>query len=495
MKLNQILNNIDFNCDKDLNDLSSLSIDDLIYDSRISKENTIFVCLTGETVDGHKYAKSAYDKGCRIFIVEHTIEIPNDAYIIIVENSRRVLSHISSNLFGNPSEELKIIGVTGTKGKTTITNFISGVLNNAGVNTGVIGTNGIFYNGKWIKTVNTTPESYELHKRFREMLDAGVRCVAMEVSSIGLMRHRVSDVAFDIGVFTNLSDDHIGPKEHPTFDNYLECKAMLFKLCKHGIVNADDSYVEDVIKDATCDIERYGISENADINAIEESIHYWRESSALGVTFTCKTKEDEFKCNICTPGLFSVYNALAVIAVSRYLDVEKSLMLDALAKTSVRGRVEVIPALPNRTVVIDYAHNALSLESLLTTLKNYDYTRLICLFGSVGGRTQLRRKELGDVAAKECDFCILTSDNPDFEDPMNIIEDIEKSFTISTSKSKYVKIPDREKAIHFAVDNSKDGDIIVFAGKGHEEYQIVNGTNVPFNERQIVINACKLNNK
>lgn len=494
MKLKQILSNIDFNCTKDLDNLADLNIDDLIYDSRKSKENTIFVCLSGETVDGHKYAKSAYDKGCRFFIVEHTIELPEDAYILVVNNSREELSHLSSNFFGNPSEELKIIGVTGTKGKTTITNFISGVLNNACINTGVIGTNGIFFNGQWIKTVNTTPESYELHKYFREMLDAGVKCVAMEVSSIGLMRHRVSNVSFDIGVFTNLSDDHIGPKEHPTFENYLECKAMLFKLCKHGIVNADDPYVEDIIKHSTCDIERYGIYENSDIHAIKDSIHYWRESSALGVTFTCKANQDNFDCNICTPGLFSVYNALAVIAVSRYLDVDKTLMLDALSKTSVRGRVEVIPALPDRTVVIDYAHNALSLESLLTTLKNYDYNRLVCLFGSVGGRTQLRRKELGDVAAKECDFCILTSDNPDFEDPMNIIEDIEKSFTV-TAKSKYVKIADREKAIQFAVDNSKDGDIIVFAGKGHEEYQIVNGMNVPFNERQIVIDACKSNKR
>lgn len=491
MKLNQILNNIEFDCIKDLNDLADLNIEDLIYDSRKSKENTIFVCLTGETVDGHKYAKNAYDKGCRIFIVEHPIEIPEDSYIIIVENSRKVLSQISSNFFGNPSEKLKIIGVTGTKGKTTITNFISGVLNNAGLNTGVIGTNGIFFNGKWIKTVNTTPESYELHKHFRDMLEAGVKCVAMEVSSIGLMRYRVSDVSFDIGVFTNLSDDHIGPKEHPTFENYLECKAMLFKLCKHGIVNADDPYVNDIIKNATCDIEKYGLSENTDIQALEDSIRYWRESSALGVTFTCKTKEDEFESTICTPGLFSVYNALAVIAVSRYLDVEKKLMLDALAKTSVRGRVEVIPALPNRTIVIDYAHNALSLDSLLTTLKNYDYSRLVCLFGSVGGRTQLRRKELGDVASKECDFCIITSDNPDFEDPMNIIEDIEKSFKTSSSRAKYIKIPDREEAIHYAIENSKDGDIIVFAGKGHEEYQIINGENVPFNERQIVIDACK----
>lgn len=489
MNLKEILNNIDFHCNKDLELISHLDIKDLTYDSRKSKENTIFICLSGETLDGHKFAKSAYDNGCRIFVVEHNIELPEDSYIIFVDNSRKILSKMSSNFFGNPSEKLKIIGVTGTKGKTTITNYISGVLNNAGLKTGVIGTNGIFYNGKSIKTLNTTPESYELHKYFREMLNDGIKCVAMEVSSIGLMRYRVNDVAFDIGVYTNLSDDHIGPKEHPTFENYLECKAMLFKLCKHGIVNADDAYVEDIIRDCSCDVERYGLSESTDIRALKDSIKYWRTSSSLGVSFICKTKEDEFECNICTPGLFSVYNALAVIAVSRYLDIEKSVMLEALSKTSVRGRVEVISALPNRTIIIDYAHNALSLQSLLTTLKNYEYSRLVCVFGSVGGRTQLRRKELGDVASKECDFCILTSDNPDFENPLSIIEDIEKSF--ENSNCKYVKIPDRKEAIEYAIDNSKDGDIIVFAGKGHEDYQLIEGKHVPFDERKIVLEYCK----
>ena len=485
MNLKQILNNVDFNSNKDLEDISKLDIKDIIYDSRKSKPDTIFVCLSGETVDGHNYAKSAYDKGCRIFIVEHEIDLPEDSYIISVTNSRRVLSKISSNFFEDPSKELKIIGVTGTKGKTTITNFISGVLNNAGLNTGVIGTNGIFYNGKYIKTLNTTPESYELHKNFREMINAGVKCVAIEVSSIGLMRNRVSDVNFDIGVYTNLSEDHIGEKEHPTFENYLESKAILFKLCKHGIINADDDYAKDIIKGCTCDIEKYGLYNEADIKAVPDSINYWKNSSSLGVSFTCETKEDKFECSICTPGLFSVYNALAVIAVSRYLDIEKSVMLDALSKTSVKGRVEIVPALPNRTIVIDYAHNALSLESLISTLKNYDYKRLVCVFGSVGGRTQLRRKELGDVSSKECDFCVLTSDNPDFEDPMTILNDIEKSFV--NSACKYVKITDRKKAIKFAIENSKEGDMLIFAGKGHEDYQLIKGKQVPFNEKELIM--------
>ena len=323
-------------------------------------------------------------------------------------------------------KELKVIGVTGTKGKTTITNYISEVLNSSGLNTGVIGTNGTFYNGISEKTVNTTPESYELHRIFRTMLDNGVQCVSMEVSSGGVMMNRVEDVDFDIAIFSNLSPDHIGPKEHPTFEHYLECKARLFTLAKHGIINIDDEHAEKIINKATCDVERFSIVKESDVMA--KNIEYSKEIDSLGVSFTCRTKNDEFSCYHVSPGEFSIYNALAVISVCRYLKVDQDIMINSLKKAKVNGRVEVLPVLPYATVIVDYAHNGVSLENILQTLKKYDHNRLICLFGSVGGRTEIRRKELGDVAARECDLCILTSDNPDFEDPMNVIRDIAESF-------------------------------------------------------------------
>lgn len=470
-----------------MDEIKDTEIKDLAYNSSKCEDGYIFIAIKGETVDGHKYASDAYEKGCRVFILQYDIELNDDAIKLIVKDSRSALSKMSSNYFGNPSKELKVIGVTGTKGKTTITNYISEVLNKSGLNTGVIGTNGTFYNGISEKTVNTTPESYELHRIFKTMLDNGVKCVSMEVSSGGIMMERVKDVNFDIAIFSNLSPDHIGPKEHPTFEHYLECKARLFTLANHGIINVDDEYAQDIIKKATCDIETFAINKDADL--VAKNIEYSRAIDSLGVRFKCATKGDKFDAYICSPGTFSIYNALAVISVCRYLNVEQDIMLEALKSANVKGRVEVLPVLEDATIIIDYAHNGVSLENILQTLKKYEHNRLICLFGSVGGRTELRRKELGDVASRECDLCILTSDNPDFEDPMNVIKDIADSF--KDTDCEYIVEPDRKVAIEIAIEIAQKGDMIVFAGKGHEEYQLIKGERIPFSESKIAINAAK----
>lgn len=491
MKLSNIMNEVKFSSVKPWNEIKDTKIKDLAYNSSKCEDGYIFIAIKGETVDGHKYASDAYKRGCRVFILQDDIELNDDAIKLIVKDSRVALSKMSANYFCNPSKELKVIGVTGTKGKTTITNYISEVLNKSGVNTGVIGTNGTFYNGISEKTVNTTPESYELHRIFRTMLDNGVKCVSMEVSSGGIMMERVKDVDFDIAIFSNLSPDHIGPKEHPTFEHYLDCKARLFTLAKHGIINIDDEYSKDIIKKATCDIETFGIEKNADL--VAKSIEYSRAIDSLGVSFKCETKNDNFNAYICSPGTFSIYNALAVISVCRYLNVGQDVMLDALKNAKVKGRVEVLPVLEGSTIIIDYAHNGVSLENILQTLKKYDHNRVICLFGSVGGRTELRRKELGDVAARECDLCILTSDNPDFEDPMNVIKDIAESF--ENTNCEYIVEPDRKIAIEKAIEIAQEGDMIVFAGKGHEEYQLIKGERVPFSETEIAINAAKKRTK
>ncbi|MGL5694828.1 MAG: UDP-N-acetylmuramoyl-L-alanyl-D-glutamate--2,6-diaminopimelate ligase [Peptostreptococcaceae bacterium] len=487
MKLFNVMEDIKFTSDKPWEEIKDIQIKDLAYNSSQCEDGYIFVAIKGETVDGHKYCNDAYNRGCRVFILNDDIELGNDAIKLFVEDSRIALSKASANYFGNPSKELKIIGVTGTKGKTTITNYVSEVLNSSGLNTGVIGTNGTFYNGISEKTVNTTPESYELHRIFRKMLDNGVKCVSMEVSSGGIMMNRVEDVDFDVAIFSNLSPDHIGPKEHPTFEHYLECKARLFKLAKHGIINIDDEHAEEIIKYATCDIERFSMKKISDVMA--RNIEYSKEIDSLGVSFTCNTRDEKFPCYICSPGEFSIYNALAVIAVCRYLGVDKDTMVNSLKHAKVNGRVEVLPVLPYATVIVDYAHNGVSLENILQTLKKYDHNRLICLFGSVGGRTELRRKELGDVASKECDLCILTSDNPDFEDPMNVIKDIAESF--EGSNCEYLVEPDRKVAIEMAIDIAQEGDMIVFAGKGHETYQLIKGERVPFSEKEIAMNAAK----
>lgn len=484
--LAKILEDISFTSNTDFNKLNKINIVDIAYNSLKCKEGYIFVSINGETVDGHRYVFDAYSRGARVFVLQNDIDMPDDAIKVIVKDSRVALSKISANYFGNPSKKLKIIGVTGTKGKTTITNYISEVLNKAGINTGVIGTNGTFYNNIAETTVNTTPESYELHRIFKKMLDSGVKCISMEVSSGGIQRHRVEDVDFDIAIFTNLSPDHIGPKEHPTFENYLECKAKLFTLAKHGIINIDDKYSEDIIKKATCDIETFGIEKEADLMATD--IKYSKDINTLGVNFNCKTKEGRFPYYICSPGIFSIYNALSVISVCKYLGIDREITKNALKDIKVNGRVEVLSVLPYATIIIDYAHNGISLENILKTLKNYDHNRLICLFGAVGGRTKLRRKELGDVASKICDLSILTSDNPDFENPMEIIRDIAKSYN---NKDNYIVEPDRKKAVQLAVRMASEGDVIVLAGKGHETFQLIEGVRVPFSEREIVIEEAK----
>lgn len=482
MILDSILKDITFNCNKPFSEIKNIDITDICYNSSLCNNSSIFIALKGKTVDGHKFAKSAYDKGCRVFILEYPVELPEDCTIILVKDTRKALAKISSNFFSNPSEELIVIGVTGTKGKTTVTNHISAVLNAAGINTGVIGTNGTFYNGIFEKTINTTPESYELQRIFRTMLDNGVKCVAMEVSSGGIMMNRVDCVDFDIALFSNISPDHIGPKEHPTFEDYLNCKTQLFKMSKHGIINADADFAEHIINNATCSTTTFSLHNNSDIKATD--IEYSNSLSELGVNLKYSLKNDNYNCYICSPGEFSIYNALSVIAVCSHLGIDKETVSKALATAKVEGRVQVLPVLPYATVIIDYAHNGVSLENILTTLKKYKPNRLICLFGSVGGRTELRRKELGDVAAKYCDMCILTSDNPDYEDPLKIISDIEKSF-IDFKNPKYLIEPDRELAIRKAIQLAEEGDIILLAGKGHEKYQLINGEQVPFNEASI----------
>lgn len=466
-----------------------VEIERIEYNSRKADAGCLFVCLVGARADGHDYAMHAYRNGCRAFLVSHEISLPDDAITITTDDTRAALSTLSAALYGYPAEKLQLIGVTGTKGKTTTSLLISAILNGAGLPCAYIGGNGVIWNGHRIETVNTTPESRDLHCFFAQMVRDGVKYVAMEVSSQALAHHRVDGLTFDTVVFTNLSPDHIGEGEHPSFEHYAASKARLFSEhgAKYAICNTDDPKWQDILGGCQSKLIRYGLFSDADFTA-DEIVPY-RDRTTLGIRFDAKTPDGGGKITVCSPGTFSVQNALAAIAVASVYGISTAQCARVLAKTPVLGRFEIVEGIPGRTFIIDYAHNGMSLSHALTALREYKPHRLICLFGSVGGRTQERRRELGLAASTLADYCIVTSDNPDYENPLAIIEEILSHMHPNCPRTAF---PDRETSIRHAVRMSEDGDIVLFAGKGHETFQLIEGKKVPFSEREIILNECAI---
>lgn len=456
-------------------------ITSLVYDSRKVESGSLFVCVKGAVVDGHTFAQEVVDKGATVLVVEDEVQVSGEVTIIKVEDTRKALAYLSAAYFDYPADTLKVIGITGTKGKTTTTYMVKSILENAGYKVGLIGTIEAIIGDTVIPAANTTPESYKVQEYFRQMLDAGCEYAVMEVSSQGLMMHRVAGFVFDIGIFTNIEPDHIGPNEHASFEEYMECKAMLFKQCRLGIVNGDDAHVEDILKDCTCKVEKYGFAEDADIRAT--NVKLVNKPGYLGVAYDVAGLV-EGPIEIDVPGRFSVYNSLTAIAICHHFAVGIDNMQKALKVAKVKGRIEMIPVSDDFTLMIDYAHNAMSLESLLTTLKEYEPKRLVCLFGCGGNRSKLRRYEMGEVSGKLADLTIITSDNPRFEEPQDIIDDIKTG--IGKTDGAYVEIIDRKEAIKYAIANGQEGDIIVLAGKGHEDYQEIKGKKYPMDERVLI---------
>jgi UDP-N-acetylmuramoyl-L-alanyl-D-glutamate--2,6-diaminopimelate ligase len=493
MLLSKILADIEYKSDTSTALIESIDIDDITYDSRKATFGTMFVCLIGAVSDGHNYAGGAYSCGCRVFMVERRLDkLPDDAIQIVVSDTRAGLALASSALFEHPSRSLLIIGVTGTKGKTTTTSLIYDILNAGGINTAVIGTTGIVINGVRTPTVNTTPESYELHKAFRKMVEAGVSCVVMEVSSQAVYMRRIVGIHFHIGVFTNLSHDHIGGVEHPTFEHYMSCKAELFKYCRYGIFNADDTHYTDMVKTSRSINTTYGIMPGTRQDFFARDIRPWRAGNQMGVSFVCRSLTGESDYSLCIPGEFNVYNALAAIAVAERMQIDNRIIREALSKATVRGRFEIVApdsgsVLSEVVTIIDYAHNAVSMRAALETIRKYKPKRLIVLFGSVGGRTKQRRAELGEIVGQLADFCIITSDNPNFEPPEDIIRDIEAS--VAKTACPYVSFVDRREAVRYAINHALAGDCILFAGKGHEEYQLIEGEYHHYDEREEILAA------
>lgn len=458
-------------------------VSSIVYDSGKVEKDCMFICIVGANFDAHNVAAEVVEKGAAVLVVSRKVEIPEDAdvTVILVEDTRYARAFISAEYFGRPADQLKVIGITGTKGKTTTTYLVKSILEHAGHKVGLVGTIEIIIGEKHIPADNTTPESYELQKYFKEMLDAGCDMVVMEVSSQGLMQHRSQGFTFEMGIFTNIEPDHISANEHKDFDDYLHCKSLLFQQCRNAIVNCDDAHYQDIIRDCTCEVETYGFSKEADLYA--DDMRFLQESSFLGVSFQVKGKLD-FPVELHTPGRFSIYNALAAIAICRHFGVSVDLMRDALLTTQVKGRVELVKVSDDFTLMIDYAHNAMSLESLLTTLKEYNPKRLVCLFGCGGNKDERRRYQMGEVSGRLADLTVITSDNPRKEKPEAIIADIKTG--IEKTAGKYVEIIDRREAIAFVICYGRPGDVIVLAGKGHEDYQEIEGVKYPMDERDII---------
>lgn len=462
----------------------------VVYDSRKISEGCLFICICGYNVDGHSFAKEAAEKRAAVLIVSKDVELPeeSDITVIRVEDARYAMAFIAAAYFGHPADRLKVIGITGTKGKTTTTYLIKSILERAGYKVGLVGTIETIIGDRHIPANNTTPESFLLQKYFKEMEEAGCQIVVMEVASQGLKLHRTQGFTFEIGIFTNLEPDHIGPNEHADFEEYQACKGLLFKQCRLGIVNRDDAHVKAVLEGHTCRIETYGFDSGADLYA--EDLKLIHTPGELGIDFKVKTKEGEsFEVEVPAPGRFSVYNALTAIAVCRHFKVEADQIQKALLGAHVKGRIEMVPVSDQFTLLIDYAHNAMSLKSLLTTLREYEPKRLVCVFGCGGNRSKIRRFEMGEVSGNYADLTIITSDNPRFEKPQDIIEDIKTG--IQKTSGSYLEICDRKEAIAYAIDHGQPGDIIVLAGKGHEDYQEIEGVKYPMDERVLIADILK----
>ncbi len=480
MKLTDLLCKLDYEC---IQGSTDLEVDQVVYDSRKITEGCLFICIAGANFDGHDFAAEAMEKGARVLIVSREVSetAGRDVTVIKVTDTRYAMAFISAAYFGYPAEKLRIIGVTGTKGKTTTTYMVKSILENAGYKVGLVGTIEVIIGREHIHAGNTTPESYTLQEYFAKMVEAGMDAVVMEVSSQGLMLHRTQGFVFDLGIFTNLEADHIGPNEHTSFEEYLHCKSLLFRQCRVGIVNGDDAHVDAVLKGHTCQVERYGIGENNDLRA--ENVRLVRKPGELGVAFRVEGLMD-FDVEVPTPGRFSVYNALTAIAICRHFNVREDDIKRALLAVRVKGRIEMVKVSEHFTLLIDYAHNAMALESLLTSLREYAPSRLVCLFGCGGNRSRQRRYEMGEVSGRLADLTIITSDNPRFEEPQDIISDIKTG--IARTEGTYVEIIDRKEAIRYAIDHGQEGDIIILAGKGHEDYQEIKGVKYPMDERTLI---------
>ncbi|NLC69640.1 MAG: UDP-N-acetylmuramoyl-L-alanyl-D-glutamate--2,6-diaminopimelate ligase, partial [Clostridiaceae bacterium] len=423
---------------------TDINIGNIAYDSRKAVKDSLFVCIEGTITDGHIYIQEAVENGASAVLIQKEVPVPQGITSVRIKDTRYGLAHVSSRFFDNPSKKLKLVGITGTKGKTTTTFMVKNILEAAGLKVGLIGTvmnligNEPVYAGR-----TTTPESYDLQSLFSDMVEKNTDCAVMEVSSQALKLNRVSCSDFDIGVFTNLYKDHISPLEHKDIDEYLFEKTRLFKMCKEGLVNVDDPNAGRVLKETKCKVYTYGVAQDCDIRA--QNIVKHPDS----VEFDVESRWAREHVKVGIPGLFSVYNALAAIGVCFLMGIDGKFIREGLERVKVPGRAEVVETNMDFTVMVDYAHTADSLQSILSTVRDFARGRVVCVFGCGGNKDRGRRFGMGEVSGNLADFTIITSDNPRSEDPAQIINDIETG--IKKTKGKYIKIEDRREAIKYAI--------------------------------------------
>jgi len=478
MKLREIMENINFDLIKGNIDIDIKSIQ---YDSREIKQGDVFFAVEGYNLDGHKYIRSAIENGAVAIVCQKNIETNLSCTVIKVEDCRKALAISAANYYGNPSRSMKMIGVTGTNGKTTSVFMIKAILEQNGCKVGIIGTIANFICEKKIHTERTTPESLELHKLFKQMVDSGVEYCVMEVSSHSLSLDRVYGIEFCDSIFTNLTQDHLD--FHKTFENYFNAKLKLFKSSMRSVINIDDIYGAKAFNAITSSKLSYGLNQNGDLMASDIKMH------SRGSKFTIRYQGNSFVIELNIPGNYNIYNALGAIAVCLNQGVDISIINEALQKVQVLGRCELVLNSRNLgfEIILDYAHTPDGLENILKTVREFTKGKLISVFGCGGDRDKTKRAIMGKIGTDLSDISIITSDNPRTEEPMQIISDVVKGI----KKYNFEVIENRREAIKRAIEIAGSGDVILIAGKGHEDYQVLKDKTIHFDEREVISDIIK----
>jgi len=453
-----------------------VEVKELRYNSRKVEKGDVFCCVVGTFADGHKYAAQAVEAGAAALVVERQLDI--DIPQVLVENTRIAMAEMAAAYYGNPADEMVMVGITGTNGKTSTSYMLKSIAERMGKKVGLIGTIRNMIGDIIIDTERTTPESVDLQRILRQMKDENVDVVIMEVSSHSLDQKRVHGISYDIGCFTNLTQDHLD--YHKTFENYFAAKKLLFAQCKKAVINLDDSYAADMVAGVDIPVMSVGIREQADVTASEIDI------TTRGVQFDFNYRNVTSRFNVPIPGLFSVFNAMSAAGIALSLGwTLDSIKYGLEHMVSVSGRLEPLPTGKNEfTVLLDYAHTPDALENLLKTVRGFAAGRVVTLFGCGGDRDHAKRPIMGEIAGRFSDFAIVTSDNPRSENPMDIIASVVEG--VKKSGCEYVVIENRRDAIEYALKNANKNDVIILAGKGHENYQEINGGKHPFDEKEIV---------
>lgn len=484
-------------------------ITDICYHSGKVKGGSLFVCLKGLHTDGHDYLPEALERGAAAVVLEKDATVAADGDVILytqklcirvseilrrwgvtvllVRDARTFLAEASAVFFDYPAKKLRLIGITGTKGKTTTAFLTAEILREAGHKVGLIGTISICDGREDIPAVHTTPEAYELQSYLARMVENGCDCCVMEVSSQGIKMQRVRGIRYDIGVFLNIEPDHIGKGEHASFLEYLSCKSRLLQQCRIGIVNRDDPHVERILAGHTCEVEYFSAKHPAGVMA-EHPTFYMRQGKLFSTFELCGAGKD-LRLEMQLPGMFNIYNALAAASIAFHFGVEEEQIKRGLYRARIPGRCENVSPTERYVLLIDYAHNEMSLKNLLETLRTFAPRRLVVLFGCGGNRSGLRRGRMGETAGHLADLSILTSDNPRWEEPEKILDDIEEG--IRGTGGAYVRIADRREAVRYALAHAREGDIVVLAGKGHEGYQEICGKKYPMSEQELINDAME----